>query len=65
MSKNWSAKATENKGGLHRSLGVPSGEKIPAKKLERATHSDDPKVRKQAALAETLKKLNRRHGGLV
>jgi hypothetical protein len=65
MSKNWIAKATENKRGLHRSLGVPSGEKIPAKKLERATHSDDPKVRKQAALAETLKKLNRRHGGLV
>jgi hypothetical protein len=65
MSKNWIAKATENKGGLHRSLGVKQGEKIPAKKLERATHSDDPKVRKQAALAETLKKLNRRHGGLV
>jgi oligoendopeptidase F len=58
MSKNWIAKATENK-------GVKQGEKIPAKKLERATHSDDPKVRKQAALAETLKKLNRRHGGLV
>jgi hypothetical protein len=63
MSKNWIAKATENKGGLHRSLGVPEGEKIPSKKLERATHSDDPKIRKQAALAETLKKLHKRHGG--
>ena len=63
MSKNWIAKATENKGGLHRSLGVPEGEKIPSKKLERATHSDDSKIRKQAALAETLKKLHKRHGG--
>jgi hypothetical protein len=53
--KNWIAGATENKGGLHRSLGVPEGEKIPAKKLEVATHSDDPKVRKQANLAKTLK----------
>ena len=60
---NWIAKATENKGGLHRSLGVPEGEKIPAKKLSKAAHSDDPKVRKQAALAETLKKLHKRHGG--
>ena len=62
---NWIAKATENKGGLHRSLGVPAGEKIPAKKLSRAEHSDNPKVRKQAALAETLKKLHKRHGGDV
>ncbi len=63
MSKNWIAKATENKGGLHRSLGVPEGSKIPAKKLAKAEHSEDPKVRKQAALAETLKKLHKRHGG--
>jgi hypothetical protein len=62
---NWIKGAIKHEGSLHKSLGVPAGEKIPAKKLERATHSDDPKVRKQAALAETLKKLNRRHGGLV
>jgi hypothetical protein len=62
---NWIKGAIKHEGSLHKSLGVKQGEKIPAKKLERATHSDDPKVRKQAALAETLKKLNRRHGGLV
>ena len=63
---NWIKEAVgKNPGGLHKELGVPEGSKSPAKKLERATHSDDPKVRKQAALAETLKKLNRRHGGLV
>lgn len=53
--KNWIKEATKNKGGLHRSLGVPAGEKIPAKKLEKATHSSNPKVRKQAQLAKTLK----------
>lgn len=62
MSKNWIANATKNEGGLHRSLGVPAGEKIPAKKLAKAEHSDNPKIRKQAALAETLKKLHKRHG---
>ena len=46
---------TRNKGGLHRSLGVPEGQKIPAGKIEKATHSDNPKVRKQANLAKTLK----------
>lgn len=63
---NWIGKAVgKNPGGLHRSLGVPEGEKIPAKKLSKAEHSDNPKIRKQAALAETLKKLHRRHGGVV
>lgn len=65
MSKNWIAGATENRGGLHRSLGVPEGKKISTKKLEKAEHSDNPKVRKQAQLAETLKKLHKRHGGDV
>jgi hypothetical protein len=63
MSKNWIAKATRNEGGLHRSLGVSVGSKIPAKKLLKAEHSDNPKVAKQAQLAETLKKLHKRHGG--
>ena len=55
MAKNWISDATKNKGGLHRSLGVPEGQKIPAGKIEKATHSDNPKVRKQANLAKTLK----------
>lgn len=56
-TKNWIAKATENKGGLHRSLGVPEGKKIPAKKLAKAAKSSNPKIRKQASLAKTLKKM--------
>lgn len=40
-----------NPGGLHRSLGVPEGQKIPASALARARKSKSPKVRKQAALA--------------
>ena len=27
--KNWIAGAVKNKGGLHRSLGIPEGKKIP------------------------------------
>lgn len=52
---NWIAGATQNKGALHRALGVPQGEKIPASKLEKAEHSKNPTMRKRAALAKTLK----------
>jgi hypothetical protein len=45
------------KGGLHKSLGVPMGKKIPQKKIIQAEHSSSPKERKQAFAAETLKKL--------
>lgn len=43
------------KGALHREMGVPEGEKIPAKKLEKAEHSDNPKLRKRAVLAESMR----------
>lgn len=36
---------------------VGQGQKIPAKKIEAATHSDNPKVARQANLAKTLKGL--------
>ena len=51
---NWIAKATQNKGGLHRSLGVPVGNKIPADKIAKAAKGAG-KVAKQARLAQTLK----------
>lgn len=51
---NWIAGATKNKGALHRSLGVPQGEKIPAKKLNAAMKSNNPTIAKRARLAETL-----------
>jgi len=58
MAKNWIAGAVRNKGGLHRSLGVPQGEKIPASKIQAAAQRGG-KVGKQARLAQTLGKLRR------
>ena len=43
------------KGALRKEMGVKEGEKIPAKKLEKATHSDNPTLKKRAVLAETMK----------
>jgi hypothetical protein len=58
--KNWIADATKNKGGLHRSLGVKEGTKIPAKKLAKAAKSGSPRVKKEVALAKTLGKMRKR-----
>ena len=44
------------KGKLHREMGVPEGEKIPAAKLAAATHSSNPEERRDAIRAETMKK---------
>ena len=52
---HWIGPAIKHPGALHRELGVPEGEKIPERKLEKAAHSDNPKLRRQAALAKTLK----------
>lgn len=52
----WMKGAVKHPGGLHRSLGVPEGEKIPTAKIEKAAHSSNPKVKKQAVLAETFAK---------
>lgn len=56
----WIAKATKNKGALHRALGVPVGEKIPTAKLAKAAKSKNPTMRKRAALAKTLMSLGRK-----
>jgi hypothetical protein len=56
---NWIKGAIKHPGGLHRALGVSEGEKIPEKKMEKAEHSDNPHVRKMAALAETLSKFHK------
>jgi hypothetical protein len=55
--KNWIEGAInpEHKGALHKSLGVPEGQRIPEKKLKKAEHSRNPLTRKRANLAETLK----------
>lgn len=41
-------------GALRKSIGIKKGEKIPAAKLEKATHSKNPTTAKRANLAETL-----------
>lgn len=65
MADNWISGAIKHKGALHKELGVPAGEKIPAKKLAKAAHSDNPMLAKRANLAETLRKLHKRHGGNI
>ena len=65
MGEKWIQKAIEHPGSLRKSLHVPEGENIPAKKLQKASHSDNPTLAKRANLAMTLKKLHKRHGGEV
>lgn len=57
MSKNFIQGAIKHPGKLHRDLHVPQGKKISSKKLEKAEHSKDPHIRREANLARTLKKL--------
>jgi hypothetical protein len=45
-----------HEGELHKELGVKSGDKIPAKKLEKAADSKNPAERKRAVFAENAKK---------
>ena len=44
------------KGKLHREIGVPEGDKIPADKLKAAAHSSNPEIKRDAIRAETMKK---------
>ena len=55
----WIQKAIKHPGALHKELGVPEGKRIPEKKLERAEASKNPKIARQARLAETLKGLKK------
>jgi len=55
MAKNWIKGAIKKPGALRKSLGVKTGEKIPAAKLKKAEHSKNPTTAKRARLAETLK----------
>lgn len=42
------------KGGLHRALGVPQGEKIPADKLASARNSKNSHIQHMANFAHTM-----------
>ena len=54
--EKWIQKAIEKPGALHKQLGVPAGEKIPAGKLAAAAEKGG-KLGKRARLAMTLRKL--------
>ncbi len=56
MAKKWIQKAIKKPGALHKQLGVPKGQKIPAKKLALAAKKGG-KLGQRARLAETLKKM--------
>lgn len=43
-----------HKGGLHRALGVPEGQTIPADKMAEAKNSSNPHVKAMANLAHTM-----------
>ncbi|MDQ2972459.1 MAG: hypothetical protein ABIY40_02900 [Rhodanobacteraceae bacterium] len=51
--------AVEKPGALHKQLGVPKGQKIPAKKLAKAAKAPG-KLGARARLAQTLKKLGKK-----
>jgi len=52
----WMSKMKLKKGALRKELGVKGDKDIPAKKLEKASHSKNPLEKKRAVLAETFKK---------
>jgi hypothetical protein len=54
MATKWIQGAIKKPGALRKELGVKAGEKIPAKKLEKAAEKGG-KEGKRARLAETLK----------
>ncbi len=60
MAEKWIQKAIKKPGALHKSLHVKKGEKIPEEKIKKAEHSKNPKLRKRAVLAETLKKMHKK-----
>jgi len=49
------------KGGLHKSLGIPEGQKIPMEKIREAAKGTG-KVAKQARLALTFAKMRNKKG---
>lgn len=60
MAKHWIAGAIKKPGALHKQLGIPQGQKIPAKKLAAAANKGGT-LGRRARLAQTLKGMH--HGG--
>jgi hypothetical protein len=70
-SGNWIQKARIKKGGLHKTLGVPEGKTIPAKKINAAIKkskspsatASQKRVGKMANLAKTSRRFVNSGGG--
>ena len=61
MAEKFIQKATEkNKGLLRKKLGAKEGQPIAVKKMKKAEHSKNPTLKKEAVLAETLRKINKK-----
>ena len=58
--KKWISSAIKKPGALRRSLKVKKGRKITTKQLAKASKSKNPTTRRRAALAKTLRKINKR-----
>jgi len=58
MAAKWISKAIKKPGALHRQLGVPQGQKIPAAKISAAA-SKGGKLGMRARLAQTLSKMHK------
>ena len=52
--KNWIQGAIKHPGALHEEMGIPKGQKIPLKKLNKAAKAEG-KLGKRARLAKTLR----------
>ena len=55
----WIQKAIKRPGALHKALGVPQGQKIPASKLE-IKPGDSAQLKRQKNLAKTLGKMKKK-----
>lgn len=64
--KRWIKDAIGNdKGKLREKLHVKNGENIPLSKLKQAEKSKSPTLRREARLAETLRKMPRKKKGIA
>lgn len=57
-NRYWIQRAIKKKGALHKELGVPQGENIPTKMLDKAAKAKG-KEGKRARLAKTLNSLDK------
>lgn len=54
MAEKWVKEAIKKPGALKKALGVPADKKIPAKMLDKATHTPG-KLGQRARLAKTMR----------